>query len=46
MWSGVDVEGAGVDEGSGMEDFGGVSEMLVGSGTSIFVRRMGLDPTV
>lgn len=40
------MDGPGVDGGSGGGDFVGASGMLVGSGTSIFVGRMGLDPTV
>ena len=43
--SGVDVDGVGA-EGSDGGDFGDMSDMLWGSGTSIFGRRIGLDPTV
>lgn len=45
IWSGV-VDGPGAEVSSDGGDFGGISETLLGSRTSIFVRRMGLDPTV
>ena len=44
--SGVDEDGFGTETFSDGGGFGGISEMLLGSGTSIFVRRIGLDSTV
>jgi hypothetical protein len=44
--SGVDVDGHGAEEGSDGGDFGDTFVTLLGSGTSIFVGRIGLDPTV
>ena len=44
--SGVNVDGPEAEEGSDGGDFGDMPDMLWESGTSIFVRRMGLDATV
>ena len=46
IWSGADVDGPDAEGTSDGGDFGDRSEIFWGSGTSIFVRHMGLDPTV
>ena len=46
IWSGVDVDGPGAGDTSDAGGFDGASETFLGTGTSIFVWRMGLEPTV
>jgi hypothetical protein len=46
MCSGVDVDGPGAGGTSNGGDFDGASATFFGSGTSILVWRMGLEPTV